>query len=226
MKIANKTLLLIISLYLAFIILENAALLSSVTRKQYAEDITSRVFGEVRLCSNHPPILDYPCAAIVRESHNFYCAVNMTDEDNNSVESWIDFISGPYFFNISPGGVINFTPNASQVGNYSYTISAFDSSGCENHQASISANLTVTDINTPPVLLSPIPNQTWQQDTSITPFDLDSYFYDFDGDALTYTYTLIDDIDVTIDANNIVTFTPLAGISGTRYIYKISEILL
>jgi len=60
----------------------------------------------------------------------------------------------------------------------------------------------------PPVLIKPIPNWTWYQGGGITnAFDLDDYFYDPDNDTLTYTYSLVRNVKVTIDSLNRVSFS-------------------
>lgn len=64
-------------------------------------------------------------------------------------------------------------------------------------------------INYPPVLLANIPDQEWDEDEDLeSAFDLDNYFYDANGDSLTYTIIdQPDDIDVTIGAGNTVSFS-------------------
>ncbi len=63
--------------------------------------------------------------------------------------------------------------------------------------------------NTPPVLISPIPNQTWPRGTKLSVIDLDDYFIDPDNDPLTYSWDIdTTRINVSIDRANIVTFDP------------------
>jgi hypothetical protein len=49
-------------------------------------------------------------------------------------------------------------------------------------------------------------------------FDLDNYFDDADNESLNYTYTQPDNITISIDSNNSVSFIPETDFFGTRYI--------
>ncbi|NQU78361.1 hypothetical protein HQ545_01190 [Candidatus Woesearchaeota archaeon] len=67
----------------------------------------------------------------------------------------------------------------------------------------------VSAINSPPILISAIPNQTWPRGTSLSVIDLDDYFMDPDFDPLTFTWDIDNArINVSIDHNNMITFTP------------------
>jgi hypothetical protein len=163
--------------------------------------------------------LNYSCNQSIYEEDTIECQMDASDADAGSFVYDIDFLSSPYDFEMTPQGEIDFTPNASQVGNYTFSVSVWDSSGCENGIDSELHNLTVININNPPVQTALLPNQTWVQETAITPFDLDMYFYDPDGDAITYTNVLLDDVDISIDpSSHYVTFTPMTGVFGTRYV--------
>ena len=61
-----------------------------------------------------------------------------------------------------------------------------------------------------------IPNQAWDEDTRLT-IDLSAYFKDPDSDPLTYTYTPVENIIVTI-SGNIATLTPEKDWNGVRTI--------
>ncbi len=76
------------------------------------------------------------------------------------------------------------------------------------------SNFIIT--NRPPVLISEFPNQTWLENTVVTGLDLDDYFMDPDGDTLHYTHTPVPNINITIDSNNVVTFTPDPWWFGNR----------
>ncbi|MBW2964460.1 hypothetical protein KY363_03285, partial [Candidatus Woesearchaeota archaeon] len=74
-------------------------------------------------------------------------------------------------------------------------------------------------LNTPPVFITDIPNQTWPRGTSLTTIDLDDYFYDPDGDLLFFTWTIDSSkINVSIDASHLVTFTPDTAFYGFAHV--------
>jgi hypothetical protein len=59
--------------------------------------------------------------------------------------------------------------------------------------------------------LSVIPNQTWREDTSLDEaFDLDTYF----SGASSYTVSGNSSISITIDSNNVVSFSSIANYTG------------
>jgi hypothetical protein len=73
--------------------------------------------------------------------------------------------------------------------------------------------------NQPPILISPIPNQTWPRGTKLTAIDLDDYFIDPDFDILTYTWSIDNHrINVSIDRANFVTFDPGYSFYGFAHI--------
>ncbi|MGV8151844.1 MAG: hypothetical protein ACP5OG_02090 [Candidatus Nanoarchaeia archaeon] len=71
--------------------------------------------------------------------------------------------------------------------------------------------------NSPPYLVSAIPNFTWQKNTSlIEVFDLDDYFQDPNGDDISYSYSLVSNITLIInEASNNVSFIPDINFIGT-----------
>jgi len=74
-----------------------------------------------------------------------------------------------------------------------------------------------TIINRVPVLISIMPNETWNEDTILTGRDLDDYFMDPDGETLTYTSSGIANIKVSINnVTHVVTYTPDANFYGNR----------
>ncbi len=76
-------------------------------------------------------------------------------------------------------------------------------------------NFTIT--NRAPVLISIMPNETWNEDTILTGRDLDDYFIEPDGETLRYTSTKVPNINVTIDnVTHVVTYTPQANFYGNR----------
>ncbi|MAG08269.1 hypothetical protein CMO89_02255 [Candidatus Woesearchaeota archaeon] len=62
-----------------------------------------------------------------------------------------------------------------------------------------------------------INNASWNEDNSYNLIDLDDYFYDLDRDALSYFYSPMENITVSVD-NGIVSFTPDSNFFGNRSI--------
>lgn len=77
-----------------------------------------------------------------------------------------------------------------------------------------SDNITVP--NRPPQLLANYPDITMFENTVAFGQDLDDYFSDPDGDALTFTALLVEDITINITSTNLVTYTPSTDFVGLR----------
>jgi hypothetical protein len=94
---------------------------------------------------NDPPILDFIGAQTATENSTFYFDVNATDEENDT----LTFYDNTTLFNInSTSGEITFTPNLSQVNNYSINISVTDGQDWDWELISF----TVVRINHAPVI--------------------------------------------------------------------------
>ena len=79
-------------------------------------------------------------------------------------------------------------------------------------------NITIDNINDYPVLIKPIPDQTWFiNETKVDAFNLDDYFHDPDGDSLNYTVRGNTAINVTIDpVSHNVSFSQPYGWTGSE----------
>ncbi|MBW2976522.1 tandem-95 repeat protein [Candidatus Woesearchaeota archaeon] len=75
-------------------------------------------------------------------------------------------------------------------------------------------------VNDAPVLISNIPDQTWDEDTSLTDiFDLDDYFIDYDdATRLEYSFSATGPIIVSIDEDNNVSFAQPENWNGIEHI--------
>ncbi|MBN2423091.1 hypothetical protein JXB41_07755 [Candidatus Woesearchaeota archaeon] len=174
------------------------------------------------ICTNNPPVLNNTCNNTAFEDVNYYCQVNANDIDPGATFTFYSELINSTFnltlFNITEEGIIDFTANDSFVGNYTYKITVYDNDYCDNSDEEY-FNIEVIDTNDAPIFTGPIPNQTWVRGTTLAGFiDLDDYFYDPDGDPLTYTYSILNYIQVIVDENNEVTLIPVADFTGTEYI--------
>ena len=82
----------------------------------------------------------------------------------------------------------------------------------------VSGVITELEISiTPPLLINDIPNQTWAvNQTLYDAFDLDDYFFDNQGFPLTYWADEVENITITIDEDNLVSFSPDEDFMGVR----------
>ncbi|MEM2131206.1 MAG: Ig-like domain-containing protein, partial [Candidatus Woesearchaeota archaeon] len=213
-----KLLVIIVFFYLFFQIITISFLFYKVYPYLNLNHFTIKAPAEIKFCINHQPKINYTCNNSILQDETFYCELNATDQDNNSFLWDLYFISGPKQINLI-NNKINYTPNASFIGNYSFSLTVWDNSNCNNNYDYGVFNLTVINVNDAPVLIKIIPNQTFVQDSSVS-FDLDEYFFDADYDLLSYTTipNSLNNILVSIDSNNIVTFTPIQGWTGEEFI--------
>jgi hypothetical protein len=179
-------------------------------------NLNAKAVGRIGICNNYPPILNVTCNENLTEHENFYCQINATDIDSSVLSFDSSFITPPVLFNISITGIINFTPGYNDTGNYSVFFSVYDDSSCSNGVSTQIWSFEVININDPPLLIQIIPDKNWTQDTSITPYDLDDYFEDPDGDILSYNNSIMGNIQVYISSNNEVMFTPIPGFYGSE----------
>ena len=73
-------------------------------------------------------------------------------------------------------------------------------------------------INTPPYLVKPIPNYTWERFKSENGPELDQYFIDPDGDNLTFTHSTLKYITVTYFDDDSTLLTPRDIWWGVEYV--------
>ena len=113
--------------------------------------------------------------------------------------------------------VYEYSRNFSRPGNYTYRINC----SITGSHANDTSFATIT--NRPPVLANYLPNETWNQNTILTGRDLDDYFMDPDGDNLTYTYTALANIVISINpTTHVITLTPDPAFYGNESVYYIA----
>lgn len=120
------------------------------------------------------------------------------------------------WYNLDRGNNIsligNTTFNTSE-GSHTLYLFANDTKGYLNNSESVTFFVNTT--NNPPTLIQNIPNLTWNEDTSTT-LNLTQYFNDSDNDDLTYTFTSVNNIVITVNNAGIATFTPESNFFGIR----------
>jgi len=112
----------------------------------------------------------------------------------------------------------SFTGNYANAGIYNVSVVVSDSLLNDSYNWT----LTVTNVNRPPYFIKTIKNQTWAEDSILYGLDLDDYSYDPDpGDTLSYSVNYLTDphaITITINSENVVTFTPTGDWYGSENI--------
>lgn len=86
----------------------------------------------------------------------------------------------------------------------------------------MSNNIVIAN-NKPPQFIGNLPNITWPEDTS-TSFNISGNFSDPNNDTLTFSYTAVNNISISINNNTgIVNLTPDNGFFGVRYAKFIAD---
>ncbi|MBU1202258.1 MAG: hypothetical protein KJ583_00995 [Nanoarchaeota archaeon] len=180
--------------------------------------------GTITLGINYPPeILNTTCPDSVRENYETNCQINTYDADGNNVTFLIGQLgqttsslkpskqqqqTGPII--LYPDGTITIKSYIDQIGNYglllgNYSIHFYpvDNSGMSNSIGKkFEYNLSVYDVNEPPVLSSSIPKQIILKNQDLIILELNDYFADPDyGQKLTYTVSGSSSILISIVAS-------------------------
>lgn len=203
-------------LQLLVVLVAVASVLSSFFIIHYTEIALDRATahassGTAGICINRAPIIINRCNETMTQDVRFTCQLNATDGDGDNL-TWIVHEQPPdnqTIFNITEG-LINFTPTNDDVGNHTHIIRVDDDNGCSNSRFDLLYMFEVLNVNDPPYLVEPIPNQSFASGTTIYPFFLSDYFADPDDDPLTYSFsmgTASAYINVTILNDSSVGFT-------------------
>ncbi|MFH2020755.1 MAG: hypothetical protein ABIJ34_05035 [archaeon] len=210
----NSVAILVVSFLVCILLLEYGLIYISIPE---SKEMTSHV-ATVKFCNNHPPSLYVPCNITAQDLTLYTCQINASDADNTTLIFDSVFVQGTTFFWINSTGAINFTANQSKVGNYTIWISVSDNTGCDNAVASELFNLEVIHVNHAPVKIGNIPNQEGYQDQSFGGLYLGDYFYDPDGDSITFQKVNdMEHINTTITGAT-VSFSPIGNWYGTELI--------
>jgi len=94
---------------------------------------------------------------------------------------------------------------------------------CNISGLTINKTDTVNVSNRAPLFYGPMPNETWNEDTTLTGRDLDDYFIDPDKEDLIFTYTALEHITVVINpTTHIITLIPDSDWYGEETIIYIA----
>ena len=198
-------------------------LVSHIRPPDRTTDPTARASsGIMTFCINNPPSIIVPCNATMVQNSSYYCRLNYTDAQNDSVVFYMP-LSVNNIFNLSSSGIINFTPTNDDVGNHTAEFIVADLSGCSNNEDREYFNFTVLNINDPPYLIKPVPNQQFATNKTLSAFFLDTYFADPDGDPLTYTSTPLSDVEIQILPTSEVRFFSSACPSPQSIVFTATD---
>ena len=118
----------------------------------------------------------------------------------------------------SDNDILTFTPVAGASGSDDITLTLTDSGGL---QATQDITVTLTALNDAPTILGTIPDQIRDEDAAPWTLDLSAYESDAEdsGTALDWSVSGVDgalfSAVITDSDNDILTFTPVAGASGS-----------
>lgn len=155
------------------------------------------------------PVLAFIGNKTIDESLLLEFSINANDADGDVLYYSANYLPLNAVFD-STTRTFSWTPSYEQAG--SYVVEFIVSDGLLEDREN--ATITVRNTNRVPVLLSEIPNQSWNEDES-TEINLSEYFSDPDNDSLSYSVSGNNNINVNI-INGIVTLSPSLNWFGTE----------
>ena len=180
--------------------------------------------GQVNVCiTGAAPFWPNPIECDPALTNNVYtCNLSEYISPQGLYRYSIDVISGnpngtALFGTINSSGILEFNATLDQVGDYELRLNAATITTC-SVQNSTRFNLTIASDIGPPILLQPIPNSTWQQDSTLVPYNMRNYWFDPAGavEFLQYSVTGNQDIAITFQSTGEVTLVPRQGWCGTE----------
>lgn len=154
----------------------------------------------VRFCINNPPEINLSCSSNATQGQLYQCQVNASDPNNDTLVFSSLNLTNPWLFNISSSGLISFTANDSHVGNHSYNITVNDTTGCSNGVDTEVFNVSVTNVNDPPVLYNNINDLEFPLGDYY--FFLADHIMDPDGDVLEFIpFGTVSGLSISVDNN-------------------------
>ncbi|MBW2991065.1 hypothetical protein KY348_05175 [Candidatus Woesearchaeota archaeon] len=216
MKTISKIFILIVAVLLIFqslfVVFKTYETVGAIEKEMIKPTAKASGSGIVNLCINTEPSINISdCSPNATQEIYYECWLNASDLNNNnftysSVFTVIDRAfnnSNASFFTVMPDGFVGFTPTNNDVGNFTIQFTVNDGIGCNNSEDSEYFNLTVFNVNDPPVFLQNIPDQAFSEAGEVIhAFYLDNHFTDPDLDALTYSFVTTNNY-FTISIDNV-----------------------
>ncbi|MFC1741774.1 Ig domain-containing protein [Nanoarchaeota archaeon] len=115
--------------------------------RDLVEELTGEVSAEARLCVNRPPAINQSCNTSATVGVGYYCDVDASDPDNDSVTFYDN--TGLFDIDLNTGEII-FTPVSGDAGAYSILLTAVDDKGCSNSNATALLTITIPAPPAPP----------------------------------------------------------------------------
>ncbi len=172
------------------------------------------------------------------ENSSFYKQVQASDTESGNQDSGnltfnITFLSGSALFNISSTGIMNFTPNSSQIGVYNISICVNDT-GIQNIHPNISLcgqtgkglitcqnfSLTITNVNRNPTITSYYPLGLFSNISGTDALYFNITKYDADG-TVPDAYWYVDNVSKQYNSgsmNDSFSYTFGCGVSGSHQV--------
>jgi hypothetical protein len=161
-------------------------------------------------------------SVVTDETKSVLFSASVEDKDNTTIEyKWhLDGII------VSKNNSFVFYPNFNSSGKYNITLEVRNSFNLYDSKTWI---LNVKEINRAPILGHNIPDIVLLENSAFSPFFLNDYFFDPDGDELTYTYNPLAfseaisksdaGIDIIIDNTSKARIIPRKDWYGSRNVY-------
>jgi uncharacterized protein YpmB len=143
----NNLLAMIVVVFILISVL--SSYISYTNSKTIVQEMTGELVTEAKaqLCVNKPPSINQSCNTTATIGVGYYCNVNATDPDNDT----ITFYDNTGLFNIdSNTGEIIFTPAAGDAGVHNIVITASDDQGCSNSNSTEPFTITIPSLPGPP----------------------------------------------------------------------------
>ncbi|MCX6711312.1 MAG: Ig-like domain-containing protein, partial [Candidatus Woesearchaeota archaeon] len=160
------------------------------------ENQSSKLIPFKVLPVDNPPVLSPIGNLTAYEEHQFLLQLNATDLENDSLE-FVYLLNGSFpSFNMSTSGLLNFTPNTSEIGNHTINITVREVANHSLMDWEI-VRIEVRHWNHPPNITSYSPNSTNLSIYENESIDFSQTSTDEDNDTLAYAWLLDSNLTVT-----------------------------
>jgi hypothetical protein len=174
--------------------------------------------GTVGFCLNGKPRFSTIPNKEIAHNSLFITQINAYDPNNDT----LIYSENSQLFDINnKTGIIEFTPNISQVGTHQVLLGVNDNvTGCTYSDETI---FTLIINNSAPYINTTIPNMAWEKNVQLI-LDLDLHFKDAENDTLTYTSLSGPYVNISINNNRsspnkgITTIIPYNNWIGESYV--------